>query len=48
MSPVSVFIPNLISAIYVFSNAVNLETNLVYFPMQTTKTPEAIGSKVPV
>ena len=48
VSRVSVLIPSLIVAIYSLSKEVKSLTNLVYFPHTQTRTPDAIGSSVPV
>ena len=48
ISKVSVFNPNLIVAMYSFSKDVIISTNLVYFPVKQTRTPDAKGSRVPV
>ena len=48
ISSVSVKIPSVMVAIYSLSSLVNNFTNFVALPTHTIKTPEAMGSKVPV
>ena len=48
ISRVSVFIPSLISAIYSFASLVRISTSFVYLPITHTRTPLAMGSRVPV
>ena len=48
VSNVSVLIPNLIVATYSLYSDVSNSHSLVVLPTHTTRTPVAIGSKVPV